>query len=316
MLFAALIGGHLLGEADRAMRLVGAACIAGGVGALALGSAVAMFLAPASTSVASHRGESRSRWRLGTLEGDVLRVAALGSWRSSLASTRGSPRPAPGSAPSTFRSACRVLSSTPTVSVLTCRRGHRRRARALPDAHGVAGIHRCLGQRATGGPAAPASRHRHRLGGPVDEPLADALRAGRPHVLRRRREPGARRRDDAGAARRRRRARRARRLSAPARACACRAAFLQEQDLPDRRATREAIVRPRSGSRPGVALAFGAPCAPRSSPTRAATGSTRCCAWCRRRAHRSHELRLAGARRSGRRVGSSRTERRARPPCH
>jgi drug/metabolite transporter (DMT)-like permease len=37
MLFAALIGGRLLGEADRATRLVGAVCIAGGVGALALG---------------------------------------------------------------------------------------------------------------------------------------------------------------------------------------------------------------------------------------------------------------------------------------
>ena len=37
MLFAALIGGRLLGEADRATRLLGAACIAGGVGALALG---------------------------------------------------------------------------------------------------------------------------------------------------------------------------------------------------------------------------------------------------------------------------------------
>jgi drug/metabolite transporter (DMT)-like permease len=37
MLFAALIGGRLLGEADRAARLVGAACIAGGVAALAIG---------------------------------------------------------------------------------------------------------------------------------------------------------------------------------------------------------------------------------------------------------------------------------------
>ena len=37
MLFAALIGGRLLGEADRATRLIGAACIASGVGALALG---------------------------------------------------------------------------------------------------------------------------------------------------------------------------------------------------------------------------------------------------------------------------------------
>ncbi|MEO5844134.1 MAG: DMT family transporter [Caldimonas sp.] len=37
MLFAALIGGRLLGEKDRATRLVGAACIAGGVAALALG---------------------------------------------------------------------------------------------------------------------------------------------------------------------------------------------------------------------------------------------------------------------------------------
>ena len=37
MLFAALIGGRLLGEADRATRLVGAVCIAAGVGALALG---------------------------------------------------------------------------------------------------------------------------------------------------------------------------------------------------------------------------------------------------------------------------------------
>jgi drug/metabolite transporter (DMT)-like permease len=36
MLFAALIGGHLLGEADRGLRLLGAACIAGGVVALAV----------------------------------------------------------------------------------------------------------------------------------------------------------------------------------------------------------------------------------------------------------------------------------------
>ena len=36
MLFAALLGGRLLGEADRAIRLVGAACIAAGVAALAL----------------------------------------------------------------------------------------------------------------------------------------------------------------------------------------------------------------------------------------------------------------------------------------
>ena len=37
MLFAALLGGRLLGEADRGLRLAGAACIAGGVIALALG---------------------------------------------------------------------------------------------------------------------------------------------------------------------------------------------------------------------------------------------------------------------------------------
>jgi drug/metabolite transporter (DMT)-like permease len=37
MLFAALIGGQLLGEGDRRLRLVGAACIAAGVMALALG---------------------------------------------------------------------------------------------------------------------------------------------------------------------------------------------------------------------------------------------------------------------------------------
>jgi drug/metabolite transporter (DMT)-like permease len=37
MLFAALIGGQLLGEGDRGLRLLGAACIAGGVMALALG---------------------------------------------------------------------------------------------------------------------------------------------------------------------------------------------------------------------------------------------------------------------------------------
>ncbi|HMZ86924.1 MAG TPA: EamA family transporter, partial [Giesbergeria sp.] len=37
MLFAALIGGHLLGEGDRLARLCGAACIALGVTALALG---------------------------------------------------------------------------------------------------------------------------------------------------------------------------------------------------------------------------------------------------------------------------------------
>lgn len=36
MLFAALIGGHLLREGDRALRLAGAVCIAAGVGALAL----------------------------------------------------------------------------------------------------------------------------------------------------------------------------------------------------------------------------------------------------------------------------------------
>jgi uncharacterized protein YjeT (DUF2065 family) len=35
MLFAALIGGRLLGEADRGLRLVGAACMAAGVIALA-----------------------------------------------------------------------------------------------------------------------------------------------------------------------------------------------------------------------------------------------------------------------------------------
>ncbi|HSI55159.1 MAG TPA: EamA family transporter, partial [Ramlibacter sp.] len=37
MLFAALIGGQLLGESDRGMRLVGAALIAAGVMALAIG---------------------------------------------------------------------------------------------------------------------------------------------------------------------------------------------------------------------------------------------------------------------------------------
>ena len=37
MLFGALLGGRLLGEADRAMRLAGAACIAAGVAALAIG---------------------------------------------------------------------------------------------------------------------------------------------------------------------------------------------------------------------------------------------------------------------------------------
>lgn len=37
MLFAALIGGHLLSEGDRAMRILGAACIAFGVMALAVG---------------------------------------------------------------------------------------------------------------------------------------------------------------------------------------------------------------------------------------------------------------------------------------
>lgn len=37
MLFAALIGGHLLGEGDRLQRLLGAICIAAGVMALALG---------------------------------------------------------------------------------------------------------------------------------------------------------------------------------------------------------------------------------------------------------------------------------------
>jgi uncharacterized membrane protein len=37
MLFAALIGGHLLGESDRGLRVIGAAVMAGGVIALALG---------------------------------------------------------------------------------------------------------------------------------------------------------------------------------------------------------------------------------------------------------------------------------------
>lgn len=37
MLFAALIGGHLLGEGDRSLRVLGALCIAAGVAALALG---------------------------------------------------------------------------------------------------------------------------------------------------------------------------------------------------------------------------------------------------------------------------------------
>lgn len=36
MLFAALLGGRLLGEGDRALRLAGAACVAGGVASLAL----------------------------------------------------------------------------------------------------------------------------------------------------------------------------------------------------------------------------------------------------------------------------------------
>jgi drug/metabolite transporter (DMT)-like permease len=37
MLFAALLGGHLLGEGDRSLRLLGALCMAGGVMALAIG---------------------------------------------------------------------------------------------------------------------------------------------------------------------------------------------------------------------------------------------------------------------------------------
>jgi drug/metabolite transporter (DMT)-like permease len=37
MLFAALIGGRLLGEGDRALRLAGAACIAAGVVLLGVG---------------------------------------------------------------------------------------------------------------------------------------------------------------------------------------------------------------------------------------------------------------------------------------
>jgi drug/metabolite transporter (DMT)-like permease len=37
MLFAALIGGRMLGEGDRGWRIVGALCIAGGVAGLALG---------------------------------------------------------------------------------------------------------------------------------------------------------------------------------------------------------------------------------------------------------------------------------------
>jgi hypothetical protein len=37
MLLAALLGGRLLGEGERGLRVLGAACIAGGVMALALG---------------------------------------------------------------------------------------------------------------------------------------------------------------------------------------------------------------------------------------------------------------------------------------
>ncbi len=37
MLFAALIGGRLIGEGDRGLRILGAVCIAFGVLALALG---------------------------------------------------------------------------------------------------------------------------------------------------------------------------------------------------------------------------------------------------------------------------------------
>ncbi len=37
MLFAALIGGQLLGEGERGLRVLGAVCIAGGVAALGLG---------------------------------------------------------------------------------------------------------------------------------------------------------------------------------------------------------------------------------------------------------------------------------------
>jgi drug/metabolite transporter (DMT)-like permease len=37
MLFAALLGGRLLGEADRGLRIAGAACIAAGVALLAAG---------------------------------------------------------------------------------------------------------------------------------------------------------------------------------------------------------------------------------------------------------------------------------------
>jgi hypothetical protein len=37
MLVAAALGGRLLGEGDRGLRLLGAACIAAGVAALALG---------------------------------------------------------------------------------------------------------------------------------------------------------------------------------------------------------------------------------------------------------------------------------------
>jgi hypothetical protein len=37
MLFAALMGGHLLGEGDRSLRLAGAVAIALGVAGLALG---------------------------------------------------------------------------------------------------------------------------------------------------------------------------------------------------------------------------------------------------------------------------------------
>ena len=58
-------------------------------------------------------------------------------------------------------------------------------AAARPD--GLARLHRRLGQRAARGRAPAAPAQRPRLGGAADEPDADALRAGRPDVLRRHR---------------------------------------------------------------------------------------------------------------------------------
>ena len=83
----------------------------------------------------------------------------------------------------------------------SCGGGDRERAQSLRDAHGLACLHRRLGQYATGRRAPAASAHRRRFAGDVDQPDADALRSGRADVLRRRRAPDRLRRDVARPAR-------------------------------------------------------------------------------------------------------------------